>query len=171
MLGLLSIGSYTWIVPALVPTRHSTQSLAVTDSHFPHLRCRVIAKVTPEDDSAREQREQLLGNLYDDKREEELEVSQDEASHLHAQRDENGEPLLARFTYVDEATCIGCRYGQGLDTCLFPSPSFTMFAPSATLVDTPCRYCAGVARNTFMMEDDYGRARVYNQERRARARG
>lgn len=73
-----------------------------------------------------------MGTLY--KQAEELEVDQDEASHLHVQRGEDGQPLLARFTYVDEATCIGCRY------------------------------CASVARNTFFMEDDYGRARVYNQD-------
>lgn len=40
---------------------------------------------------------------------------------------------LLRFVHVDEQDCIGCKY------------------------------CASVARNTFFMEDDAGRARVYSQ--------
>ena len=47
---------------------------------------------------------------------------------------ETGEPLAARFVYVDEQSCIGCTY------------------------------CSTTARNTFFMEDDYGRARVFNQQ-------
>ena len=57
----------------------------------------------------------------------------EEASHLHLVTDADGEPLLTRFTYVDEHTCIGCSY------------------------------CASIARNTFFMEDDHGRARVFDQ--------
>ena len=53
---------------------------------------------------------------------------------MHLELDEEtGEPLQARFTYVDEHSCIGCTY------------------------------CATTARNTFFMEEDHGRARVWNQ--------
>ena len=45
----------------------------------------------------------------------------EEASHLHLETDADGEPLLTRFTYVDEHTCIGCSY------------------------------CASIARNTFFL--------------------
>ena len=46
----------------------------------------------------------------------------------------DGSPVLARFTYVDEDTCIGCKN------------------------------CALTARNTFFMEDSLaGRARVFHQ--------
>ena len=62
------------------------------------------------------------------------EPNRDEPSHMHLERDERGEPMAARFTYVDEESCIGCTH------------------------------CSHVARNTFFMEDDYGRARVYNQQ-------
>ena len=62
------------------------------------------------------------------------EPSTEVPSHLTLQRDEDGEPELARFTYVDEDTCIGCKN------------------------------CAYVARNTFFMEDSLrGKARVFNQ--------
>lgn len=47
--------------------------------------------------------------------------------------DEDGYPVLDRFTYVDEETCIGCTN------------------------------CATVARSTFFMEDELGRARVFRQ--------
>ena len=48
--------------------------------------------------------------------------------------DEDGEPVLARMTYVDEDTCIGCKN------------------------------CALVARSTFFMNDDHlGKARVFAQ--------
>lgn len=55
------------------------------------------------------------------------------ASHLKLDYDDDGEPLLLRFVYVDEQACIGCTY------------------------------CADVARNTFLMEDDAGRARAFLQ--------
>ena len=46
----------------------------------------------------------------------------------------DGSPVLARFTYVDEDTCIGCKN------------------------------CALTARNTFFMEESFaGKARVFNQ--------
>ena len=57
----------------------------------------------------------------------------EEMSHLHLELDDDGEPEQTRFVYVDEHSCIGCTY------------------------------CSQVARNTFFMEDDHGRARVYNQ--------
>jgi len=54
-------------------------------------------------------------------------------SHTQIDLDEDGQPVLARFTYVDENTCIGCKN------------------------------CALVARSTFLMEDDLGKARVFAQ--------
>lgn len=59
--------------------------------------------------------------------------SSESDSHLHIERLEDGTPLQARFVYVDEPQCIGCTY------------------------------CASIARHTFFMEEDHGRARVYNQ--------
>lgn len=47
---------------------------------------------------------------------------------------ELGGVLRQRGVYVDEVTCIGCKH------------------------------CAHVARNTFYIEADYGRSRVYNQD-------
>lgn len=47
---------------------------------------------------------------------------------------ELGSRLRQRGVYVDEVTCIGCRH------------------------------CAHVARNTFFIEPDYGRARVVRQD-------
>jgi len=54
-------------------------------------------------------------------------------SHLKVELDEDGEPEQLRFVHVDELECIGCTY------------------------------CADVARNTFFMEDEAGRARVFSQ--------
>ncbi|OAB61414.1 ferredoxin [Leptolyngbya valderiana BDU 20041] len=47
---------------------------------------------------------------------------------------ELGGTLRQKGVYVDEVTCIGCKH------------------------------CAHVARNTFYIEPDYGRARVVNQD-------
>lgn len=47
---------------------------------------------------------------------------------------ELGGQLRQKGVYVDEITCIGCKH------------------------------CAHVARNTFYMEPDYGRSRVYRQD-------
>lgn len=47
---------------------------------------------------------------------------------------ELGGGLRQKGVYVDEVTCIGCKH------------------------------CAHVARNTFYIEPDYGRSRVYNQD-------
>ena len=55
------------------------------------------------------------------------------ASHLQLDLDETGKPKLLRFAYVDEQECIGCTY------------------------------CASVASNTFFMEEEAGRARVFAQ--------
>lgn len=56
-----------------------------------------------------------------------------DSSHKFVDLDDDGEPLQARFVFVDEHTCVGCTF------------------------------CAGIATNTFMMEEEYGRARVFNQ--------
>jgi ferredoxin len=61
------------------------------------------------------------------------EKSKDIPSHQQLDLDESGQPLQLRFAYVDEASCIGCTY------------------------------CADVARNTFYMNEQAGRARVYAQ--------
>lgn len=55
------------------------------------------------------------------------------ASHSLVETDDEGEPFMAKFVYVDEHTCIGCTN------------------------------CACVAEQTFMMEPEYGRARVFMQ--------
>jgi ferredoxin len=52
---------------------------------------------------------------------------------------ELGGTFRQRGVYVDEATCIGCRH------------------------------CALVARNTFFIEDGYGRSRVFRQDGDAEA--
>ncbi|KAH8065587.1 ATP-binding cassette sub-family D [Aureococcus anophagefferens] len=64
------------------------------------------------------------------------------ASHELIEVDEDGDPIVSadRMVFVDEATCIGC----------------TM--------------CASIAPLTFLMEDDFGRARTFNQEGRRRDR-
>ncbi len=60
-------------------------------------------------------------------------VLQETPSHMFVDRDEEGSLKQARFVYVDEYTCIGCTN------------------------------CAMVAPNTFYMDDEYGRARVFQQ--------
>ena len=54
-------------------------------------------------------------------------------SHKQLDLNEDGEPLMLRFAYVDEIACIGCTF------------------------------CADVARSTFYMDEQAGRARVFNQ--------
>lgn len=79
-------------------------------------------------------REVMLNTLFEDEQASGRPAPSTEVpSHMSLEIDEDGEPELARFTYVDEDTCIGCKN------------------------------CAFVARNTFFMEDSLGRARVYNQ--------
>jgi len=58
---------------------------------------------------------------------------QETPSHMFVDRDESGALKQARFVYVDEYTCIGCTN------------------------------CAMVAPATFYMDDEHGRARVYQQ--------
>ena len=55
------------------------------------------------------------------------------ASHLQLDLDEDGKPQQLRFLYVDELDCIGCTY------------------------------CASIARNSFMMGEEAGRARAFAQ--------
>ncbi|KAJ8901849.1 hypothetical protein NDN08_004054 [Rhodosorus marinus] len=55
-------------------------------------------------------------------------------SHQLVRRDADGETLKERFVYVEEQDCIGCSH------------------------------CAMTARNTFFLENDYGRARAFQQE-------
>jgi len=54
-------------------------------------------------------------------------------SHQTVRMDEDGYPMQDRFVHVDEETCIGCTN------------------------------CATVARSTFFMTDEHGRARVFRQ--------
>jgi len=54
-------------------------------------------------------------------------------SHMKVELDEDGEPKGLRFVNVDELECIGCTN------------------------------CATVAKQTFFMEDEAGRARVFSQ--------
>ena len=55
-------------------------------------------------------------------------------SHELVEVDEDGEPYEERFVFVDEQSCIGCYN------------------------------CKNVAPETFFMEDEYGRARVFQQD-------
>mmetsp|Transcript_47156 Transcript_47156/g.116716 ORF Transcript_47156/g.116716 Transcript_47156/m.116716 type:complete len:345 (+) Transcript_47156:146-1180(+) len=64
----------------------------------------------------------------------EVGANKEEDSHKYIEKHSDGTPAKARYTYVDEHTCIGCTY------------------------------CTQVARNTFFLEEDYGRARVYQQD-------
>jgi ferredoxin len=57
----------------------------------------------------------------------------DRDSHEVVEKDEYGQPMLDRFVYVDEITCIGCTN------------------------------CATVARSTFFMQNEFGRARAFRQ--------
>lgn len=79
--------------------------------------------------------ERLVAALFDGVAAEEQAdtISQEVSSHKQVQLDENGDPVQLRFAFVDEAECIGCTY------------------------------CADVARGTFFMNEDAGRARVFNQ--------
>jgi ferredoxin len=66
--------------------------------------------------------------------EEELQPkSKDIPSHKQLDYTEDGEPVQLRFAYVDEGDCIGCTY------------------------------CADIARGTFFMHEEAGRARVFDQ--------
>ncbi len=86
-----------------------------------------------EEDRASDER--LMEALFGDSPEAQAERDNDPdvPSHAKLRVDADGKPLLMRFVYVDELTCIGCTY------------------------------CAEVARSTFYMNEDAGRARVFNQ--------
>lgn len=77
----------------------------------------------------------LMGALFGSAEEaaDAAEHDQSVSSHLKVHRDEDGDLVQLRFVYVDEVDCIGCTY------------------------------CAGVARNTFFMEEEAGRARAFLQ--------
>lgn len=77
----------------------------------------------------------LVAALFNDVAEvqQAFEKSKDVSSHMQLDYDDDGKPLQLRFAYVDERECIGCTY------------------------------CASIARNTFFMEPDAGRARVFAQ--------
>ena len=64
---------------------------------------------------------------------EEIDPSEVESHALVERDEETGEPVRSQMVYVDEVTCIGCTN------------------------------CATIAQSTFFMEDDYGRARVFQQ--------
>ena len=81
--------------------------------------------------SAMADKDTLIGALWEDAG---SESNTEDPSHMHIEMDdETGEPVRARFVYVDEHSCIGCTY------------------------------CATTARSTFFMEEDHGRARVFDQ--------
>lgn len=107
----------------LVPRLRGFSDSSRCESRSSILMCR-----TPPD------KDDLLDALWETAAAEEPGANKDEPSHLHIPMDEEtGEPLQARFVYVDEHSCIGCTY------------------------------CATTARSTFFMEEDHGRARVYDQ--------
>lgn len=80
-----------------------------------------------------ESNDRLMAALFADEDEVTDERSKDVPSHQQLDLDDDGDPLLLRFVYVDEPSCIGCTF------------------------------CADVARNTFYMNEDAGRARVFYQ--------
>ena len=104
----------------------SVAAIAWSSSLLPHRQSGAALRMSSSD------REGLLDALWDSSRETPT-ANTAEASHLHLELDKDGEPLQARFTYVDEHSCIGCTY------------------------------CATTARGTFFMEEDHGRARVFDQ--------
>ena len=71
----------------------------------------------------------MLQKRLIEKSEEVVEKDPTVTSHLQLDYDEDGQPTQLRFAYVDEAECIGCTY------------------------------CASIARNSFFMEPEAGRAR------------
>ena len=94
----------------------------------PRVRMESSDALAPQDESEMAGLDALFATTED-----EFEPDPNTPSHRSLERDEEGEPMLDRFVYVDEHSCIGCTY------------------------------CATTARSTFMMEPDHGRARVYSQ--------
>lgn len=130
-----------WLVPLLTLLRSASSlrqhTLLSVEASPRCVRPRGGAVLRPRATAAamgpsKKERERLVDELWAST-EEETGANTAEDSHLHLELDEDGEPVLARFTYVDEHTCIGCTY------------------------------CSQIARNTFFMEDEYGRARVFDQ--------
>ena len=77
---------------------------------------------------------EALDGLVDDDMSMDLEDLKTVESHSRVELDEEtNEPIRTQMVYVDEHTCIGCTN------------------------------CAQVAQSTFFMEDDLGRARVFQQ--------
>jgi len=91
------------------------------------------AKAAAKEDAASDAR--ILEALFGGTPEAQAAIDMDPevASHMKLRTDEDGNPVLLRFVFVDEMTCIGCTY------------------------------CAEVARSTFYMNEEAGRARVFNQ--------
>mmetsp|Transcript_31907 Transcript_31907/g.45376 ORF Transcript_31907/g.45376 Transcript_31907/m.45376 type:complete len:366 (-) Transcript_31907:176-1273(-) len=84
-------------------------------------------------DAALEQDVSGMQAFRDEVYEEDVDVATVE-SHSGVELDpETDEPIRTQMVYVDEHTCIGCTN------------------------------CAMIAQNTFFMEDEYGRARVFEQ--------
>ncbi len=111
----------------LRPTPHYAPTHPTTHTHADALRHAGLSL-----DLSKEQKiDKLFSTQPDDNLAAAVDV--DEPSHMHVPRDDDGDPIPARFTYVDEHACIGCTL------------------------------CVGVARSTFFMEPDMGRARVFNQ--------
>ena len=98
------------------------------------LRTRTLSMAARSQEDA-ESNARLVDALFEDAAavEQALEKSKDVSSHLQLELDADGKPVQLRFAYVDERECIGCTY------------------------------CASIARNTFFMEEDAGRARVFAQ--------
>ena len=107
-----------------------------TDQHMRRLRSRrrILAPVMVSKEDA-ESNARLVEALFGGVEEAAaaLEKRKDIPSHMQLDLDDDGNPTQLRFAYVDEAECIGCTY------------------------------CADVARNTFYMNEDAGRARVFAQ--------
>ena len=83
-----------------------------------------------EEEAAVVDADEPMDSLY---QEDTLIRSKEVPSHMQLDLDDEGNPTLIRFAYVDEPSCIGCTY------------------------------CADVARNTFYMDDEAGRASASRQ--------
>ena len=62
---------------------------------------------------------ELIDSIYDDSAEEDWMTP----SSTRIPVDEDGEPTLARYTYVDEHSCIGCTYCAAVARSTTHSPS------------------------------------------------
>lgn len=118
----------------LLPASRACLLTAMMLSRRAGIDPRVRLRMDAEDDDV----EQLViaanAEVSEDIDLEEARTDPDYASHEHIDRFEDGEPKQLRFTYVDEHTCVGCYH------------------------------CAMIARCTFFMEEQHGRARVFSQD-------